>query len=150
MTQVGTGVSQVLPILVMCLLAESDSTLVFEQPELHLHPNMQAKLADFFLSMALLGKQCIVETHSEHIVNQICHRYASEKNDILLQDKTKIYFCEKQGDTLTFNGITVNKYGALSQWPKDFFDTAQILTDKIIDAASEKIEVEEEGGTGND
>ena len=36
LTHVGVGVSQVLPILVMCLLADPDTTLVFEQPELHL------------------------------------------------------------------------------------------------------------------
>ncbi len=62
LTHVGVGVSQVLPILVICLLADRDSTLVFEQPELHLHPKVQTLLGDFFLSMALINKQCIVET----------------------------------------------------------------------------------------
>lgn len=57
LTHVGVGVSQVLPILVMCLLAEPDSTLVFEQPELHLHPKVQTLLGDFFLS-GRTGSSC--------------------------------------------------------------------------------------------
>ena len=71
LTHVGVGVSQVLPILVMCLLAEPDSILVFEQPELHLHPRVQSLLGDFFLSMALCNKQCIVETHSEYFIDRL-------------------------------------------------------------------------------
>ena len=66
LTHVGVGVSQVLPILVTSLLAEADTVLIFEQPELHLHPRVQSRLADFFLSMSLLGKQCLIETQSEH------------------------------------------------------------------------------------
>jgi predicted ATPase len=52
---VGVGVSQVLPIVVMCLLAGPDTTAIIEQPELHLNPKVQTRLADFFLSMALVG-----------------------------------------------------------------------------------------------
>ncbi|GIW56401.1 MAG: hypothetical protein KatS3mg082_2805 [Nitrospiraceae bacterium] len=48
LTHVGVGVSQVLPILVASLLAEPNTTLIFEQPELHLHPKVQTLLADFF------------------------------------------------------------------------------------------------------
>lgn len=71
LTHVGVGVSQVLPILVLSLLAPKHSTLIFEQPELHLHPRVQSRLADFFVSLNLLGKQCIVETHSEYIINRL-------------------------------------------------------------------------------
>ena len=77
LTHVGVGVSQVLPILVMCLLAEPDTTIIIEQPELHLHPKVQTLLGDFFLSMALLGKQIIVETHSEYIINRLRFRAAA-------------------------------------------------------------------------
>ena len=64
LTHVGVGVSQVLPILVASLLAAPDTTLILEQPELHLHPKVQTLLGDFFLSMTQLGKQCIIETHN--------------------------------------------------------------------------------------
>ena len=77
LTHVGVGVSQVLPILVMGLLADTDTTLVFEQPELHLHPKVQTLLGDFFLSMALCNKQCIVETHSEYFIDRLRFRIAA-------------------------------------------------------------------------
>ncbi|MEN8215035.1 MAG: AAA family ATPase [Pseudomonadota bacterium] len=57
--------SQVLPILVMCLLAKPDSTLIIEQPELHLNPLVQTRLGDFFLSMALSHKQCIIQKNHQ-------------------------------------------------------------------------------------
>jgi predicted ATPase len=76
LTNVGTGVSQVLPILVMCLLAKKDDIIIIEEPEAHLHPKMQSRLADFFISIALLGKQCILETHSDHIINKVRLRIA--------------------------------------------------------------------------
>ena len=78
---VGIGVSQVLPIVVSALLAEKGATLIFEQPELHLHPRVQTRLADFFLSMTILKKQCIVETHSEYLVNRLRYRSVMAEGD---------------------------------------------------------------------
>jgi hypothetical protein len=60
LTNVGVGVSQVLPIVLMALVAPPGSFLIFEQPELHLHPKVQTRLADFFISIALAGKQCLL------------------------------------------------------------------------------------------
>ncbi|MDR2387078.1 MAG: AAA family ATPase, partial [Deltaproteobacteria bacterium] len=76
LNHVGVGVSQVLPILLMGLLANQNSILVIEQPELHLHPKVQSLLGDFFLSMALSDKQCIVETHSEALIDRLRYRIA--------------------------------------------------------------------------
>ena len=67
----GFGYSQVLPILVRGLLAERGSILIVEQPELHLNPALQVRLADFFVHMMRTGKQVLIETHSEHLVNAI-------------------------------------------------------------------------------
>jgi len=77
LSHVGVGVSQILPILTACLNAEEGTTLIFEQPELHLHPKLQTRLADFFLSISLSNKQCIIETHSEYIINRLRFRIAS-------------------------------------------------------------------------
>ncbi|MDI3312557.1 MAG: AAA family ATPase, partial [Thermoanaerobacterium sp.] len=69
LSAVGVGVSQVLPILVMGLLAPKDTLLIVEQPELHLHPRVQARLGDFFMGLAKCGKQCLIETHSENLIS---------------------------------------------------------------------------------
>ena len=138
LTQVGVGVSQVLPILVMCLLAEPGSTLVFEQPELHLHPKVQTLLGDFFLSMALCGKQCIVETHSEYLIDRLRFRIASANNEQELNSKAKIYFVEQTSEGSSFQEVVINEYGAISNWPQGFFDQSQHETQKILLAAAKK------------
>lgn len=138
LTHVGVGVSQVLPILVMCLLADTDSTLVFEQPELHLHPKVQTLLGDFFLSMTLCNKQCIVETHSEYFIDRLRFRIAAASPDKELNSQAKIYFVEKPSKSSAFREVVINEYGAISDWPEGFFDQSQQQAEEILKAATMK------------
>lgn len=138
LTHVGVGVSQVLPILVMCLLAENDSTLVLEQPELHLHPKVQTLLGDFFLSVALSQKQCIVETHSEYIIDRLRYRIAAAPMEAKLEDKAMVYFVEKQSESSTFKQVEINQFGAINDWPEGFFDQSQHQAEQILFAAAKK------------
>ena len=138
LTHVGVGVSQVLPILVMCLLADTDSTLVFEQPELHLHPKVQTLLGDFFLSMALCNKQCIVETHSEYFIDRLRFRIAAASPDNELNSQAKIYFVEKPAQESLFREVEINEYGAITDWPEGFFDQSQQQAEDIMRAATAK------------
>jgi predicted ATPase len=136
LTNVGVGVSQVLPIIVMALLAPEDSTIILEQPELHLHPKVQSRLGDFLLSLAALDKQCIVETHSEHLIYRLRRRVAEDESD--LGSSIGLYFVERShGETIT-KRVEINRFGSLSQWPKGFFDQAQLEAEQIIKAAAEK------------
>jgi predicted ATPase len=137
LTHVGVGVSQVLPILVACLLAVEDTILIIEQPELHLHPRVQTLLADFFLTMALLGKQCILETHSEHIINRLRYRIASTTDESLTAS-TKIYFAEKQDGNSHYRPVPINEFGAIIDWPAGFFDESQKEAEALLRAAMEK------------
>ncbi len=137
LTHVGVGVSQVLPILVLSLLAEEDSCLIFEQPELHLHPKVQTRLADFFSSMLYLNKQCIVETHSEYLINRLRYLIAvSDKDE--LSSKINIYFVEKDHDKSTYNKLLINRYGTITNWPKGFFDENERNASSVIKAAMDK------------
>jgi predicted ATPase len=137
LTHVGVGVSQVLPILVMCLLADPDTVLLFEQPELHLHPRVQTLLGDFFLSMALLHKQCIIETHSEYLINRLRFRAAAAESDKVASQMT-IYFVEKKEDKSQFRPIVVNEFGAIQDWPEGFFDQSQREAEETLKAAVKK------------
>jgi predicted ATPase len=141
LTHVGVGVSQVLPILVMCLLAEPGSVILIEQPELHLHPKVQTRLADFFLSMSMLGKQCIIETHSEYIVNRLRFRAAAAQADSI-SSLMKIYFVDKIEGCSVFRPVEVNKYGAITDWPDGFFDQSQSEAEEILRAATMKRKAE--------
>lgn len=142
LTHVGVGVSQVLPILVMCLLADTDSTLIFEQPELHLHPKVQTLLGDFFLSMSLANKQCILETHSEYLIDRIRFRIAASSDEMNLNNITKVYFVEKKESNSSFREVKINKYGAISDWPEGFFDQSQKQAEEILSAAFNKMRSE--------
>jgi predicted ATPase len=137
LTHVGVGVSQVLPILVMCLLAEPDTTLIFEQPELHLHPKVQTLLGDFFLSMSLLGKQCVLETHSEYLINRLRFRAATAATDEISK-AIRMYFVEKPEDTSVFRPVVVNEFGAIPDWPEGFFDQSQREAEATLRAAMKK------------
>ncbi|MFL5359009.1 DUF3696 domain-containing protein [Archangium sp.] len=125
LADVGFGVSQVLPVLVQLLYAERDTTLVFEQPELHLHPRVQSELADLFIETIQMqqegtprGIQCLVESHSEHFLRRIQRRIAEGK---LAPDQTALYFCKPGPDGSTIEELKLDEYGNISNWPENFF-----------------------------
>ena len=95
-TDVGFGVSQVLPVLVLLAYSSSGDTVLLEQPEIHLHPAVQSKLADLVIETALArGVQVIVETHSEHFLTRLQRRIAERDfgNGIELEtDDVALYF----------------------------------------------------------
>ena len=136
LTHVGVGVSQVLPILVQALLADEGTTMIFEQPELHLNPALQTRLADFFLSMVPLRKQCIVETHSEHLVNGLRLRAAMSTE--ALEDAVQIYFVEQSHGRTTCRPLHVDAFGRLDDWPTGFFDEAERVSSAIVRASVSK------------
>ena len=76
LADVGFGISQVLPVLVQGLLMRPGGIYLVQQPEIHLHPDAQAGLADFFIYLASYGVIAIVETHSEYLLLRIRRRLA--------------------------------------------------------------------------
>lgn len=133
LTHVGVGVSQALPIVVLSLLAEKGSTLIFEQPELHLHPRVQSRLADFFMSLIFAGKQCIVETHSEYLISRL--RLLSAKAEgALVSENIGIFFVEKHGAQSIYRKVKVTESGAINNWPEGFFDEAEQNATELIEA----------------
>jgi len=138
LTNVGVGVSQVLPIVVMSLMAEPGSVLLFEQPELHLHPRVQSRLGDFFLAMSRTGRQCVVETHSEYLINRLRLRVAESRPRKALHDDMIIYFVERDETASRFLKVEMNEYGAIPDWPRGFFDQGPDEAERIVRAAREK------------
>ena len=125
LTSVGVGVSQLLPVLVLCLLSKPGSVILLEQPELHLHPALQQRLTDFFIAMSRSGRQLIIETHSEYMLSRLRRRIAEDPNDQLL-DLAKVIFAERDHTTglSSFRNIDLTPYGNMTEWPKGFFDQA--------------------------
>jgi len=118
-TDVGFGLSQVLPVLVLCYYVPEHSVLLLEQPELHLHPLAQSWLADVFIeAVQNLGIQLIVESHSEHFLRRLQRRIAEEAIDV---DKTALYFCRMENSSSVTEKLDVDMFGDIRNWPTDFF-----------------------------
>jgi predicted ATPase len=119
LTDVGFGVSQVLPVLTLCFAAPPGSTLILEQPEIHLHPKVQAGLADVFIdAIRTMNIQIIVESHSEHFLQRLLRRVAE---DDFATDDAALYFCTNPGGGSTIERLNVDMFGAIRNWPPDFF-----------------------------
>ena len=138
LTSVGVGVSQVLPVLVSCLIAKRGSVILLEQPELHLHPKLQMDLADFLIACCKSGRQIIVETHSEHMVSRIRRRIA-ESNDSELEDLVGILFAEQKNGVTEYRSPSINKFGGLgSDWPDGFLDVGAGEMENLLGAGLAK------------
>ncbi|HEY0020574.1 MAG TPA: AAA family ATPase [Longimicrobium sp.] len=129
----GFGYSQILPILVRGLLAAPGSTLIIEQPELHLNPALQVRLAEFFAAMACAGKQVILETHSEHIVNAL-RVLAAEDVSGKLAELTEIFFLDTSPEGSAAHRLSVKPDGTVPDWPTNFFGEALSLSGRLLRA----------------
>ena len=118
-TDVGFGVSQVLPVLVLCFYAPVGSTLIFEQPEIHLHPRVQSGLADVFLdAIKRRDVQIILESHSEHLLRRLQRRIAEDR---VSNDDIALYFVEPSGGASSIRPLDIDAFGNIRNWPDSFF-----------------------------
>lgn len=130
---VGIGTSQVLPVLISVLLSEPNEILVFEQPELHLHPYSQSRLADMFTEFCKYGRKIILETHSEYFLLRLRYHIVKEQYS---QDATAVNFFQNKGGTkVTF--ANVSGFGNID-YPDDFRDETQELLNSILEASFER------------
>lgn len=119
---VGIGISQVLPVLVMAY-ASNDKILAIEQPEIHLHPALQAELGDVFIATALGPRQntFILETHSEHLILRLLRRIRERK---LRTGDLAVLFVEplpERGSRVI--ELRVDEDGDfIDSWPGGFFE----------------------------
>lgn len=119
-TDVGFGVSQVLPVLVLCYYAPKGSTILFEQPEIHLHPSVQRGLADVFIDAMKVRKvQIIVESHSEDFLRRLQRRVAEAQE--IDEKQAAIYFCDIEDGKGKLTPLELDTYGNFLEWPREFF-----------------------------
>lgn len=123
LTDVGFGISQVLPILVQALISPEGSLTIIEQPEIHLHPKMQAWLTDALVNIALNGnKKFLIETHSDTIIRRLRLRIVDPKSKL---NSDNVSIChlernyEKKCSELT--NVKINEKGEI-KYPDGFMD----------------------------
>ena len=120
LNDVGFGVSQVLPVIAHCYYVPEGSTIILEQPEAHLHPAVQAGLADVFIDAIRVRKiQIIVESHSEHLLRRLQRRIAEHQS--LSNEDVALYFCRFEGKESKLDPLDVDPYGNIKNWPDGFF-----------------------------
>ena len=118
LTDVGFGVSQVLPVVTLLQYVPENSTVILEQPEIHLHPLAQAELADVIINAALHRRvQIVLESHSEHLLLRLQRRVAEE---LVSPDDIKLYFCDAQQGSSTLHELKLDLFGQISNWPDNF------------------------------
>lgn len=129
---VGFGVSQVLPVLVALLSTKPERLIYIEQPELHLHPRAQAKMAKTLAAAAHWGGKIIIETHSPILILGIQTLVAEGK---LSPDLVKLHWFQRLPDGSTeITSRDLDKKGAYGDWPQDFGDVEMAAEMRYLDA----------------
>jgi hypothetical protein len=119
LTDVGFGVSQVLPVLILCYSAPEGSILILEQPEAHLHPSAQSELGDVLVDVVKnRNVQIILESHSAFMLHRLQRRIAEEQ---ISETDTALYFCQINDGTSEIERLKLDEYGNISNWPQNFF-----------------------------
>jgi predicted ATPase len=122
LTDVGFGVSQVLPVITLLQYVPEGSTVILEQPEIHLHPLAQAALADVIIQAATHRKlQVILESHSEHLLLRLQRRIAEQT---LKASDVKLYFCDAPNGTSVLTELEMDMFGVIKNWPVNFMGDA--------------------------
>jgi predicted ATPase len=131
-TNVGFGVSYVLPIVVAGLIAPKGCMLIIENPEAHLHPSGQSRIGQFLAKVAAAGVQVIIETHSEHVINGIRIATLDKESKLKPDDALVNFFSRTDDGKPSVTTIHFTSKGDLDQWPRDFFDQQQQDFARII------------------
>lgn len=119
---VGVGVAQVLPVLALAYFVPPGSTVLLEEPEIHLHPLAQAVLAEMFVEVSQARNvQFIVETHSEHLFRRMQTLVAQRRTNT---GQCQMLFVERQGGHAVLRPLEVDAFGAVRNWPDHFFGDA--------------------------
>ena len=136
LTDVGFGVSQILPVLTLCYYTPKGSILLMEQPEIHLHPRVQAGLADVFIdAIKKRGVQIILESHSEHLLRRLQLRIAQEK---FSSDDAALYFCEIKEGYSELRDLQLDEFGNIKNWPDNFFGDEMTEVFQMTEAIAER------------
>lgn len=157
-TAIGVGASQLLPVVVTVLGASRGQLVLLEQPELHLHPRVQSRLADFFC-WARPDIRLLIETHSEYLIARLRLRIAQGKvnprnvaalfvaihrpiDDPVAPSAPREPFSE-------FKELKVDELGDFSHWPEGFFDSLDEDMVMLAKAVTERLSERDETGSGS-
>jgi hypothetical protein len=133
---VGVGVSQSLPVVVALIVAEPGQVVYLEQPEIHLHPRAQRRLAHVLADAANRGVIVVAETHSALLLREVQTLVVTSR---LSTDKVKLHWFQRQDDGRTIvSPADLDENGAYGNWPEDFDEVELDAEKDYLDAVEGK------------
>jgi predicted ATPase len=111
------------------MLAEPGTLCLIENPEAHLHPRGQTKLAELAVRASLADVQVIVETHSDHFMDGV---RIAVRDGLTSPDKTAIHYFERPDGETVVTSPQIDGDGRLSAWPDGFFDQHEENLEKLL------------------
>lgn len=137
LSDVGFGLSQVLPVLVAIIEASKDNIIYIEQPEIHLHPSAQYKLAEILCEYVKKGKKLVIETHSSIFIRGLQTEIV---NDVISsKDVSLNWFSQNNLGETTVYESEIDEFGAFGDWPADFDDVYLDADSKYLDAVEKRL-----------
>lgn len=127
---VGTGVSYIAQVVMVCMATTRNSLIIVENPEIHLHPSAQATMIDFLTMISKTGRQIIVESHSDHIFNGI--RRLLHSNIINTKEVNVTNFTQDDFGITHASTIQFNQNGGLLKYTPGLFDQFDDDLDSIL------------------
>lgn len=127
-TNVGYGISYLLPIIVAGLISDKGSMMIVENPEAHLHPSAQSQIGKFLAMVAATGTRVVIETHSDHLVNGIQNYALSHSNflpNVIINNFSIARKAESNKGYIKIDRIKLEENGDYSCWPKGFMDQSK-------------------------
>lgn len=121
---VGFGVSQVLPVVMQGFLSPTKSITIVEQPEVHLHPKMQASLADLFIDItkeSKYSKHLLIETHSEYLLKRLRRRMAEGENISPDNVSINLFHSRTENTPAIIENLPIEDRGYFD-WPEEYYD----------------------------
>lgn len=138
-----TGFHQLAPIVVQAGLLHQNEIMAVENPEVHLHPSLQIKLAEFLMHQANAGKFMLIETHSDLIVRRILRAIREEQvspGNVFKQSSVGINFTRLEPNDqhgfmhAAVAKLKINDEGEIANWPKHFLDDDLKESRRMFDA----------------
>jgi predicted ATPase len=137
LADVGFGVSQILPVLVALRKAEPGRLVYLEEPEVHLHPRSQTKLAKILAEAAKRGVRVVAETHSSLLLRAVQTLVAKDDLD---PDLVRLHWFTRDAEGVTqVSSAKPDANGAFGDWPEDFGDVALQSEQEYLDAVEDRL-----------
>lgn len=137
LSDVGFGYSQVLPVVLICLLSSPDNLILIEQPEIHLHPSAAAALADFFIAVIKDGRKLVIETHSQELIHKLRLRVIEEAD---LAERININYVDSvDGIESEVRQFKLDRNGNFPKFPVGFLDESENIAREILKARVGKL-----------